>query len=86
MQHLPVRHIALPDAVTGPHAPGCHPAIHHVFRSQTCLQLDYGSIKAQAPHGMPFVYAAAGMTYVSASSDCKQGLLNANCQIAHGSA
>jgi hypothetical protein len=66
---------------------------------QTSLQLDYGSIQGQPPHGVTFAYSAAGMPYVSARSDCKQGLLNgvppttadqaqllnASCQIAYGS-
>ena len=66
---------------------------------QTSVQLDYGSIQALPPSGVQFSYGVAGMPYVSATSDCKQGLLNgqppttadqaqllnASCQIAYGS-
>jgi hypothetical protein len=66
---------------------------------QTTVQLDYGSIQALPPNGVQFAYGVAGMPYVTATSDCKQGLLNgqppstadqaqvlnASCQIAYGS-
>ena len=66
---------------------------------QTSLQLDYGSIQALPPSGVQFAYGVAGMPLMTATSDCKQGLingmapttadqaqvLNASCQIAYGS-
>lgn len=67
---------------------------------QTALQLDYGSIQPQPPNGVQFAYGTAGLPMATATSDCKQGLLNgmpptspdqaqllnASCQIAYGAA
>ena len=66
---------------------------------QTSLQLDYGSIQALPPSGVQFAYGVAGMPLMTATSDCKLGLingmapttadqaqvLNASCHIAYGS-
>jgi hypothetical protein len=66
---------------------------------QTSLQLDYGSVQALPPSRVQFAYGVAGMPLMTATSDCKQGLingmapttadqaqvLNASCHIAYGS-
>lgn len=66
---------------------------------QTSLQLDYGSIQALPPSGVQFAYGVAGMPLITATSDCKLGLinglapttadqaqvLNASCHITYGS-
>jgi hypothetical protein len=66
---------------------------------QTSLQLDYGSVQALPPNQVQFAYGVAGMPLMTATSDCKQGLingmapttadqaqvLNASCHIAYGS-
>ena len=66
---------------------------------QTSLQLDYGSVQALPPNRVQFAYGVAGMPLMTATSDCKQGLingmapttadqaqvLNASCHIAYGS-
>ena len=66
---------------------------------QTSLQLDYGSVQALPPNRVQFAYGVAGMPLMTATSDCKLGLingmaptsadqaqvLNASCHIAYGS-
>lgn len=64
---------------------------------QTALQLNYASVQAMGDGGVRFVYVASGVN-LSASGDCRNGLLNgapvqgptaqllhAACQVAYGS-